>query len=296
MRPPPVTYVQSGMFAFLGDSSHKDGVGLCAQLVREHLREGRRDGQRAEQMVEKAVGRLRPFQEDIRPAMLMKGEETAVQLAAVGLEHAHPHVDTGVAQLPNAPALHLRKGIDATHDDARHTLAEDEVGTGRRLALMRAGLETHVERGLRQQDFVFGTNGGKGIHLGVGFATTYMVALTQDSPLADDHRAHHRIGFGREQRVGGQRQAAAHPSLVVLIGGRFRLAVDRGCGIEKIGSFPLAIDCRSLTPYAEGSPANRRGPSAAIGDGGWGGARRTSGQLGFAFSHFSFYFCRYDLS
>ena len=103
----------------------------------EHAGEVCRDGERFAVVVNQSVGRLCPFQDDVRPVLAVEGEEATVQFAALLFEHANLHLDTCLPQFADAAALHLGKLVDAAHDDAAHTFLNNQVGTRGRLAVVR---------------------------------------------------------------------------------------------------------------------------------------------------------------
>ena len=147
----------------------------------------------------------------------VEGEEAAVQRAALGFEHAHGDADAGVLQFLDAAALHLSKLVDAAYDDPPDALADDEVGAGGRLAVVGAGFERDVHRGLMKQRLVLRAHRSKGVHLGVALAAAHVVALAYDPTFGThDDRAHHGVGRGILSSVPGQLQAAAHVLFVVL--------------------------------------------------------------------------------
>ena len=202
------------MLALPRDASNDDGIFLGAKLVDEHFRERRRDGEGFSAVVEVAVGGLRPFQDDVGSVFLVESEESAVQMATFLFEHAHDNFDAGITKPFDAAPLHLGKRVDATHDDAAHTLSDDKVAAGRRFPVVRAGFERHVERGLGQQFFVVGAHRCKGVHLGVALATAHVVALAQNPPAGHDHTAHHRIRSRQVSSARRQLDAASHEFFV----------------------------------------------------------------------------------
>ena len=135
-RAAPLTRVKSRMLALVGDTSHQYGVALGAQTVHEHG--GERCGEACGNavVVDEGVCRLCPFQQYVRALVGVERDESAVEAQTVCLEHTHRDVDASVAQTGNAAALHLSKGVYASHHDTLHALAHDEVGTWRRLAVV----------------------------------------------------------------------------------------------------------------------------------------------------------------
>ena len=136
------------------------------------------------------------------------------------LQVINPHGDlySGVAQLLNAAPLHFGKGVDASADHALHALADDEVGAGRSLAVVRARLKRDIDGGFVKQRLICLTHRGKGIDFGMALSAMGMVALANDAAVAtNDHCAHHGIGTGAIDTIAGQLQAAAHVEFVGLL-------------------------------------------------------------------------------
>ena len=79
------------------------------------------------------------------------GDKPSVQVAAFLLQYPHGDLYSGVAQLLNAAPLHFGKGVDASADHALHALADDEVGAGRSLAVVRARLKRDIDGGFVKQ-------------------------------------------------------------------------------------------------------------------------------------------------
>ena len=59
---------------------------------------------------------------------------------------------------------------------------------------MRTRFETYVYRTFLQKRAVFGTHGAHGIHLGMSFATTYMITFANDAVVMHDYSAYHGVG------------------------------------------------------------------------------------------------------
>lgn len=95
--------------------------------------------------------------------MRVVGNEALVQFETFRLQHAHSHVYACLTNLLNATALYLGKRIDTPTDTSFHPLAHDEVGAGRRLAIMRTRLKTHIDRGSCQQMLVSGLTDAKAL-------------------------------------------------------------------------------------------------------------------------------------
>ena len=124
------------MIAIVSHPAHQDGIILCPKFMREHLREGIREHIRLSLIVYQAVKALRPLQDDVRTMLLVEGHKALVQFDTLVLQHAHSHFYTGITQLPHPPAMYFGKRIEAATHHTAHPFAHNEVGTGRRLAVM----------------------------------------------------------------------------------------------------------------------------------------------------------------
>src|SRR5262249_58446705 len=94
-----------------------------------------------------AVGRHRELEDYVRPAIADAADVAGVR--TLGFVRAKPDFDpdTGLGEPPMAGARHFRVRIDQRRYHADDAGRDDGVGTGRGLAVMRAGLERHVEGG-----------------------------------------------------------------------------------------------------------------------------------------------------
>ena len=214
----PISYVELAMIALIGDSSHQDSIVLGTKLMRKHLGKWRGNRHALIIIIQKTIRRLRPFQDDVWSLMGIEGDETLVLFEAFRLQNAYRYLDSCLSNLLDSPTLHLGKGIHAAADTSPYTFPDDQVGTRRRLAIMRTWFETHVDGGFLQQMLIFGLHRSKGIDLSVPLATSYMIALADDSALfAHDDSAHHRIRLRILPTVLRQLQAAAHEHFVNLL-------------------------------------------------------------------------------
>ena len=73
--------------------------------------------------------------------LFVEGHEASVDGHALCFEHAHGHLDAGVAHALDAASLHLGEGVDATAHAALHVFADDEIAAGRRVAPVTAWLQ-----------------------------------------------------------------------------------------------------------------------------------------------------------
>ena len=144
----PISYVELAMVTLIGDSTYQDGIVLGTKLMRKHLGKRRRNRHSLIIIIQKAIRRLRPFQDDVWSLMGIEGDETLVQFEAFRLQNTHRYLDACLTNFPDSPTLHLGERIYAAADTSLHAFPDDQVGTRRRLAIMRTGFETHIDSGL----------------------------------------------------------------------------------------------------------------------------------------------------
>ena len=127
------------------------------------------------------------------------GQPRAARQLVAGVGDAD--LDALVAQDPQTAAARLLGRVVGADHDAREPGRDDRVGARRRLALVAAGLERHVERRAvrgrrrRRRDR---------LDLGVRAAVGAVPALAQDHAVARDDRAHDRVGLHVAQPVVGE--------------------------------------------------------------------------------------------
>ena len=133
----PISHVELAMITLIGDSTYQDSIILGTKLMRKHLGEWRGNRHTLIIIIQKAIRRLRPFQDDVWSLMGIEGDETLVQFEAFRLQNTHRYLDSSLANLLDSPTLHLGKRIHAATDTSPYTLSYDKVGARRRLAIMR---------------------------------------------------------------------------------------------------------------------------------------------------------------
>ena len=70
---------------------------------------------RAGMAIEEAIGRARPFQDDVGSLLLHGSKEAAVGPSCFAIAHTHINTDPGFAQAGDAATAHLRKGVHVRH-------------------------------------------------------------------------------------------------------------------------------------------------------------------------------------
>ena len=136
------------MVALIGYAAYEDGIVLCTQLVGEHLGERRGNSHTPTPVVKKAIRGLRPFQDDVRALMGVEGDEALVEFETFRFENTYCYFDACLANLADTAPLNLGKGINAAADASLYTFSYYQIGARRRLAVMRAGFEAHIDGSL----------------------------------------------------------------------------------------------------------------------------------------------------
>ena len=143
----PMAHIQLRMVTLIGHTSHQDGVTHCPQLMNQHLRKRSGYSNLFSMIVEKTIGCLRPFQNDIRTMLAMKREKTTVEPQTFPLEHTYRYLYSCVTKFLNTTSLHFGKRIHTANDHPAHLLAYNQIGTWRRLSVMRTRFEIYIKCG-----------------------------------------------------------------------------------------------------------------------------------------------------
>ena len=211
----PQSYIQLWLVPFCRDPSHEYCVVLASQFMNKHLRIRSRHSQRFISIIEIPVCRLTPFQQDIRTLKSIEGEETLIESFALLLKNPHLNINTGIFQFSYSVAVHFCKGVYASHNSPFHTFLYYKVSTWRCLAIVGAGFKTYIYRSLRQEMFVLRLHRCEGVHLGMSFTATHMVAFADYSVSRYYNSPHHRVGFGVLSTTTRKLQTAFHVFLVL---------------------------------------------------------------------------------
>lgn len=160
------------------------------------------------QAIHKAIGRFSPLQRNIRTMVRMESNEPTIQCQTLGLQHTDRDLNARLLQFPNAPTRHFGKRIHTPDYDTGNSLFHNQIGTRRRLSIMRARLQTYVYRTLFQQ---FGiTHRTDRVHLGMRSAATHVVSLADNLPVVYNDSPHHRIRCCAIKPVACQLYATGH--------------------------------------------------------------------------------------
>ena len=188
---------QLGVVGERGADADDDGVDrrapavgeLAASLAADPLRVAGARG-------DLAVERHRRLEQHPRAPGARVLAESLVEQAGAGGELAvgHHDLDALVAQDAEAAAGGLLGGVVRADDDAPDPGLRDRLGAGRRLALVAAGLERHVQRGSGE---VGQTAGLDRIDLGVGGAEAFVPPLPQHLAVARHDGADDGVGLDR---------------------------------------------------------------------------------------------------
>src|SRR5258705_1205646 len=133
-------------------------------------------------------------------------------MIARGLSRAEPDVDgdAGGAKFGMALACDFRIGILDRRNHARDTGGDDGVGTGRRLADMRAWLQRHIEGGAARSL----AGAPERLRLGVGTAARLRPAPADNDAVLDHDSADGRVWPGAALPALTERQGQRHEALV----------------------------------------------------------------------------------
>ena len=135
-RTSPVTHIELRTIPFLCHTTHQNRIFLSTQFMRQHLRKAVGNLHGLEMIVDKAIGCLRPFQDDIGALLTMECEESSIQFLTLGFENSHFHLDSCLTQFLDTTALYFGKLIDTAYNHPLHSFLDDQVGTRRCLTIM----------------------------------------------------------------------------------------------------------------------------------------------------------------
>lgn len=106
----PISYVELATVTLIGNSTYQDSIVLGTKLVRKHLGKRRRNRHTLIVIIQKAIHRLRPFQDNVWSLMGIESDESLVQFEAFRLQNTHRYFDARLANLLDATPCTLAKG------------------------------------------------------------------------------------------------------------------------------------------------------------------------------------------
>ncbi len=171
---------------------------------------------------ELAVQRHGPLGENPRASAVNQLQVGGVQLPRFLLQQPPFHLDAGLLQFRDAASSHLGKRVLVRHHDPAHGGPDQGSGAGRRLAVMAARFERHVQRRAGGG----GARGGEGFDFGVRTAEPRVPAFANDPLALGDHTADQRIRLDGALAAEGQFQGAGHTAAI---------PIDRGHGGVRTG-------------------------------------------------------------
>ena len=104
-------------------------------------------------------------------------------------------------------------GVFERRHDARNTRGDHGIGAGRRLAVVRAGLQRDVQR--RAARRLAGTP--QRLDLGMGPAAGLGPAAADNDAVLDDHRAYGRVRPSAAQSAPAERKRQRHEAGIVVL-------------------------------------------------------------------------------
>ena len=121
-------------------------------------------------------------------------QENLVKRVAFATQHALDDLDAGFAQLAHALACHQRIGVGGADHHADQSRVDKCLRTGRLLAGVAAGFQRDVDSGASHIDMV-AFRGFERAAFRMPTAEIVMMAGGDDTAVAHDDGAHHRIGI-----------------------------------------------------------------------------------------------------
>jgi hypothetical protein len=142
-----------------------------------------------------------------------------IPLRRIGLD-ADVDGNARIAQPRMTGAGYLGIGVLQRRDDARNAGRNDGVGAWRRLTMVRAGFERHIERGAARHR----AGAPQRLDLGMRSASGLGPAAADDFAVLDDHRADRGIRPSPAKPASAQHKRQRHKSAVVGNVGRCNAA------------------------------------------------------------------------
>ena len=165
-------------------------------------------------VVNKSILGLCPFQRYVWTFLAMICKKTAIYILAFFFKHTNLNFNASLAYPLYSATLHLCKRVKTTYYDASYSLAYNQVGTWGSLSVVSAWLKTNIYSCFWQQMLILFFNAAKSINLSMGFAATYVIALTYYPAVGNDHSPDHRIRPCLVPSATSQLQTTHHVFLV----------------------------------------------------------------------------------
>ena len=136
--------------------------------------------------------------------------EDQVQRGALFSQHAFDDRDALGAQQVEAMARVGRIRIAGAHDDGAEAGGQDGVDARRRAAVRAAGLERHVQDGVRGG---LTAQGAQRHHFGMRFSDLGVEPFGDDLAAFGDHRPDHRVRMRTAPSLTGELESSPHRRL-----------------------------------------------------------------------------------
>ena len=153
-----------------------------------------------------SVERHRRFVRHERFSLRDVFDESFIESPRFCFQHADRHGNPGSFQSRDALSGNNRIRIDHRADDAPDALLDETLGTRRRLAVMRAWLQRHIERRAFRTDFAILNR----FDFRMRRAEFFVPALSDDASVFDEHGTDHRIRPRESPPARRQLQRARH--------------------------------------------------------------------------------------
>lgn len=157
---------------------------------------------------DESIGGLCPLEDYVWAVLQLKEHEATVEHDALPLAHPFMHSDTSVSQFLNSTTGYFRVRVLAADDYLTNAGLNDEIGTRRGFAEMRARLKRYIDGGIFQERLVDYRFDGENFR--VWAAVLLMVPLADDRVAADDDSANHGVGHNGSTAASGEVKGAVH--------------------------------------------------------------------------------------
>lgn len=174
------------------------------------------------------------LERDMRPSINNTPDMT--RMRAPCLVGPDPHIDrnAGRAQPRVTAPSNLGIGVFQRRDDTRDAGLDNGIRAGRRLAMMRARLECHVERAPPSRRTRARQCFGFGMRASPGAGDAAADDNRRITLIAHDNRAHRWVGPGLAEATPAERKRERHEPRVVIHGVGFSMSRKSGYRFSRL--------------------------------------------------------------
>jgi release factor glutamine methyltransferase len=137
----------------------------------------------------------------------VEAEKTPVQVHTFFFEDAYLQFYACRCEPLDTLAIHLRKGVTATYDDAGDAFCNDEIGTWWGLTMVGTRFEGYIKRRMFDERDIDRVDRRDAVDFGVRLAILFVIAFPDDAILMYKDRADHGVWCGVTSAQAGQLEA-----------------------------------------------------------------------------------------